>query len=100
RYISRMELPNKAPVMTLPNATLFPKTLMRLAIFEPRDRQMLEEVLHSRRMMIVAMRKPGSAREVPCSVAGLGLVRFCFQHKDGTSDLILEGLSRVQLIRT
>jgi Lon protease-like protein len=95
-----MELPDEAPVMTLPNATLFPKTLMRLHIFEPRYRRMLYEVLHSRRMLIVAMRKPGSAREAPFTVAGLGLVRFCIRHKDGTSNLILEGLSRVQLIQT
>jgi Lon protease-like protein len=99
-YTKRMELPDEAPVMTLPNATLFPQALMRRAIFELRDRLLLEEVLHSRRMMVIAMRKPGSSREVPCTVAGLGLVRFCLQHKDGTADLILEGLSRVQLIRT
>jgi len=48
--------------MTLPNATLFPQAMMRLHIFEPRYRRMLEEVLHSRRMFIIAMRKPGSAR--------------------------------------
>jgi len=95
-----MEIPDQAPVMTLPNATLFPQTLMRLHIFEPRYRQMLEEVLHARRVMVIAMRKPGSARELPFSVAGLGLVRFCLRHKDGTSDLILEGLSRVELVRT
>jgi Lon protease-like protein len=95
-----MELPNEAPVMTLPNVTLFPQALMRLHIFEPRYRRMLEEVLHTRRMMIVAMRKPGSAREMPFSVAGLGLVRFCITQADGTSNLILEGLTRVELIRT
>jgi len=100
RYIGRMEIPDEAPVMTLPNATLFPQALMRLHIFEPRYRLMLEQVLHSRRMMIVAMRKPGSARELPFTVAGLGLVRFCIKQHDGTSDLILEGISRVELIRT
>jgi Lon protease-like protein len=95
-----MEIPDQAPVMTLPNATLFPQALMRLHIFEPRYRQMLEEVLHSRRMFVIAMRKPGSAREMPFSVAGLGLVRFCIQQPDGTSNLILEGLTRVELTRT
>jgi Lon protease-like protein len=95
-----MDIPDEAPVMTLPNATLFPQTLMRLHIFEPRYQQMLEEVLHSRRMFIVAMRKLGSAREAPYSVAGLGLVRVCVKKPDGTSDLILEGISRVELIRT
>ena len=86
--------------MTLPNVTLFPQALMRLHIFEPRYRRMLEEVLQSHRMIIIAMRKPGSKREVPFTVAGLGMVRVCLKQPDGTSALILEGLSRVELIRT
>ena len=86
--------------MTLPNVTLFPQALMRLHIFEPRYKRMLEEVLHSRRMFIIAMRKPGSAREVPYAVAGLGLVRIAMKQPDGTSSVILEGLSRVELVRT
>jgi len=99
-YIRRMVIPDEAPVMTLPNATLFPQALMRLHIFEPRYRQMLEEVLHTRRMMIVAMRKHGGAREVPFNVAGLGLVRLCVQQPDGTSVLLLEGITRVELVKT
>jgi Lon protease-like protein len=95
-----MDIPDEAPVMTLPNGTLFPQTMMRLRIFEPRYRRMLEEVLHNRRMFIIAMRKPGSAREVPLAVAGLGLVRVCVKQADGTSNLVLEGISRVELIRT
>jgi ATP-dependent Lon protease len=95
-----MDIPDEAPVMTLPNATLFPQALMRLHIFEPRYRRMLEEVLHSRRMFVIAMRKPGSAREAPFAVAGLGLIRVCVKHDDGTSSLILEGLTRVELTQT
>src|SRR5271154_6634934 len=87
-YISGMDIPDEAPVMTLPNVTLFPQALMRLHIFEPRYRRMLEEVLHARRMFIIAMRKPGSARELPFAVAGLGLIRVCIKHADGTSALI------------
>ena len=85
--------------MTLPNATLFPQARMRLHIFEPRYRRMLEEVLHTRRMFVIAMRKPG-AREAPYTVAGLGLVSVCLEQPDGTSVLILEGLSRVELLQT
>jgi ATP-dependent Lon protease len=61
---------------------------------------MLEETLHSHRMMIIAMRKAGSSREVPCGIAGLGVVRVCVQNADGTSHLILEGLTRVELGKT
>jgi Lon protease-like protein len=95
-----MDIPDEAPVMTLPNATLFPQALMRLYIFEPRYRRMLEDVLHAGRMIVIAMRKPGGARETPFDIAGLGLVRVCVKHAEGTSSLILEGLTRVELTGT
>ena len=83
--------------MTLPNATLFPQALLPLYIFEPRYRQMLADALHSNRMFTVAMRRPGSTRETPLPVAGLGLIRVSVGHRDGTSHLILQGLARVEL---
>ena len=86
--------------MTLTGATLFPEALLPLHIFEPRYRKMLTEVLDGNRMFVVAMRKPGSAREMPAAVAGLGLVRVCVKHNDGTYHLILQGLSRVELTST
>jgi ATP-dependent Lon protease len=92
-----MKLPREVPVMTLPNATLFPQALLPLYIFEPRYRQMLADALHSNRMISVAMQKPGSTRETPSSVAGLGLIRVSVGHRNGTSHLILQGLTRVEL---
>jgi ATP-dependent Lon protease len=92
-----MKLPTEVPVMTLPNATLFPQALLPLYIFEPRYRQMLADALHSNRMFLVAMQRPGSTRESPSPVAGLGLIRVSVGHRDGTSHLILQGLARVQL---
>lgn len=86
--------------MTLPNATLFPQALLPLYIFEPRYRQMLADALHSDRMFSVAMQKPGSTRESPSPVAGLGLIRVSVGHRDGTSHLILQGLARVELAET
>src|SRR5204863_7997007 len=92
-----MKLPREVQVMTLPNETLFPQALLPLYIFEPRYRQMLADALHSNRMFSVAMRRPGSSRETPLPVAGVGLIRVSVGHKDGTSHLILQGLSRVEL---
>ncbi len=86
--------------MTLPDATLFPQALLPLYIFEPRYRQMLADALHSNRMFSVAMQKPGSGRETPSPVAGLGLIRVSVGHRDGTSHLILQGLARVELEET
>jgi Lon protease-like protein len=92
-----MNLPSEVPVMTLPNATLFPQALLPLFIFEARYRQMLADALHSNRLISVAMRRPGTTRETPAEVAGLGLIRVSVGHKDGTSHVILQGLTRVRL---
>ncbi len=95
-----MHLPDAVPVMTLPSATLFPQALLPLYIFEPRYRRMLTDALDSDRMFSVAMQRPGRTREMPCPVAGLGLIRVSVGHNDGTSHLILQGLTRVQLRET
>jgi Lon protease-like protein len=92
-----MKIPPEVPVMTLPNATLFPQALLPLYIFEPRYRQMLADALHSNRMFSVAMQRPGNSRETPAPIAGLGLIRVSVGHSDGTSHLILQGLARVEL---
>src|SRR6266851_5178227 len=95
-----MKIPREVPVMTLPNATLFPQALLPLYIFEPRYRRMLVDSLHSDRMFSVAMQQPGRVRETPSPVAGLGLIRVSVGHGDGTSHLILQGLARVELAET
>lgn len=92
-----MKLPREVPVMTLPNATLFPQALLPLYIFEPRYRRMLADALKTDRMFSVAMRRPGTTRDTPLTVAGLGLIRVSVAHKDGTSHLILQGMTRVEL---
>jgi Lon protease-like protein len=95
-----MQLPSEIPVMVLPNAILFPKAMLPIHIFEPRYRRMLSDVLHSHRMFSVALQKPGSSREKPASVAGLGLVRASVGNRDGTSNLVLQGIARIQLAET
>src|ERR1700712_2710689 len=95
-----MKLPHEVPVMTLPNATLFPQSLLPLYIFEPRYRQMLADSLKTNRMFSVAMQKPGRKRETPSPIAGLGLIRVSVGHSDGTSHLILQGIARVELVET
>jgi ATP-dependent Lon protease len=95
-----MELPAEIGVMVLPGATLFPQAMLPLYIFEPRYRKMLRESLESHRLYCVAMRRPGATREVPEPVAGLGLIRASVGHKNGTSHLILQGLTRIRLGRT
>ena len=95
-----MVLPSEVPVMTLPNAILFPQVMLPLFIFEPRYRKMLRDVLDSHRLFAVAMQRPNSTKGTPSNIAGLGLVRAAVTHKDGTSHLILQGVARIALTAT
>jgi ATP-dependent Lon protease len=58
---------------------------------------MLKESLESQRMFAVAL--PNDATDktlVPHRVAGVGLIRACVDKPDGSSNLILQGVSRVR----
>jgi Lon protease-like protein len=90
-----MELPDKVGIMTLPNAILFPQALLPLYIFEPRYRAMLKQSLESQRMFAVALPQDSSE---PHRVAGVGLIRACVDKPDGSSNLILQGVSRVRFL--
>jgi Lon protease-like protein len=89
------ELPAIIPVMVLPGVTLFPNALLPLHIFEPRYRLMLEEALGDCRMLAMAMPRDEEENEVE-KIAGAGLVRACIRNDNGTSNLILQGVSRIR----
>jgi Lon protease-like protein len=95
-------LPDEVPVMTLPNTAFFPQALMPLHIFEPRYRQMLVDVLASNRLFAVAgldparINQPGQF-EPPHRIATVGIVRACQKNDNGTSNLLLQGLCRVEI---
>jgi Lon protease-like protein len=92
-----MEFPSEVGIMTLPNAILFPQALLPLYIFEPRYRALLKESLDNQRMFAVALSNESSSLAlVPRRIAGVGLIRACVDKPDGTSNLILQGVSRVR----
>ena len=94
-------IPSEAPVMVLPAALLFPGALMPLYIFEQRYRAMLNWALVHDRTFCVALMKPGvteaKSEDDFFHTCGVGLVRACVTGKDGTSNLMLQGMSRVRL---
>ena len=94
-----LDIPAHAPVMVLPQAVLFPSSHLPLFIFEPRYRAMLAWSLERERMFCIALLREGlNDWHSPADfhhVAGLGLVRACVGREDGTSHLILQGLTRV-----
>lgn len=96
-------LPDEVPVMTLPNTAFFPQALMPLHIFEPRYRQMLRDVLASNRLFAVAgldLERMGEPEEFepPYRIASVGIVRACQEYDNGTSNLLLQGLCRVEIV--
>jgi Lon protease-like protein len=93
-------LPDEVAVMTLPGMTFFPQALLPLHIFEPRYRKMLRDSLGSHRLFAVAgldVTRMASAFEPPYRVATVGIVRACQGRGDGTSNLLLQGLTRVEV---
>jgi Lon protease-like protein len=97
-----ISLPSDAPVMALPNAMIFPDTLLPLHIFEPRYRAMLAYALERHRMFCVGHIRPGiteanGLRDL-FPVSGIGLIRASVGSEDGTSNLVLQGLARVRLL--
>lgn len=96
-------LPDEIPVMTLPHVAFFPQALMPLHIFEPRYRRMLKDVLAADRLFAVAGLDEKRADEPnqfepPHRIASVGIVRACQQNDDGTSNLLLQGICRVEFL--
>ena len=92
-------VPEELPLMTLPRMAFFPQAMLPLHIFEPRYREMLRDVLASNRLFAVAgldSRQTGTF-EPPHRIATLGIVRACQESPDGTANLLLQGLTRVEI---
>lgn len=92
-----MELPETARVMIIEGAVLFPNAQVQLRIFEERFRKMLKDSLEGDRWFCLAQQKPGNIRDTPFPVAGLGLIEVAARQSDGTSRIVLRGVSRVRL---
>lgn len=89
--------------MLLDGCTLFPHHLLPLFIFEPRYREMLRHALETHRMFCIGNRRTavGTAGEADDGIVDFstaGMVRACVQHADGTSHLVLQGISRIRLL--
>ena len=97
-----IKIPDIVPVMTLQDTVMFPHAVMPLFIFEQRYRTMLEEVLRSHRLFAIFNERkdePDEGHEEPLQIMGtVGVVRAAHKNPDGTSNLALQGLSRVRLV--
>ncbi|MEW6279197.1 MAG: LON peptidase substrate-binding domain-containing protein [Candidatus Eremiobacterota bacterium] len=92
------------PLFPLPNAVMFPGTRLPLHVFEPRYRQMVQDVSAGEQLIGVVLLKPGWERnyfESPevFPVACLGKLEQMQRLPDGRYNIRLVGLSRVRLGR-
>lgn len=58
---------------------------------------MLSRALEQERMFALAQPDMNHPEHYPCEVCGLGLIRACVENADGTSNLILQGVSRIRI---
>ena len=94
-----LHVPETVPVMTLPHTVFFPQALLPLHIFEPRYRQMLRDVLCSNRLFAVARldsSQAGADEPLP-AIASIGIIRACQKAENDTSNLLLQGICRVEV---
>lgn len=92
----------EAPLFPLPNVVFYPKTFLPLHIFEPRYKTMIEDIQDSERMICMVCLKPEwedtADKEAPIhSVGTLGYMEQIAVGEDGTSDILLVGLTKVTI---
>jgi Lon protease-like protein len=97
-----LHVPETVPVMTLPNTVFFPQALLPLHIFEPRYREMLRDVLATNRLFAVAhLDTTHEAKTVGTEpfhqIASVGIIRACQKEDNDNSNLLLQGLCRVEV---
>lgn len=98
---SEIEIPEAVPVMLLEDTILFPNAVLPLYIFEEQYRNMLGAVLEQDRMFAIFNRDALSAEaDAPHPVGTVGVIRACHQNTDGTSNLVLQGLTRVRFLHS
>lgn len=96
-------IPNRIPAMTLRGVVLFPQAMMPLRIFEERYKTMLTDRLNEDRIFAIVGERENVTEEeehleLPFGVATAGLIRVSKENPDGTSFVLLQGLSRVRIV--
>jgi Lon protease-like protein len=102
---------HRLPVFPLPNVVLFPNTDIPLHIFEPRYRQMMDDVIDNHRMFGLALLNKEDSAAAPTAdetgphatpppyypVAGLALIRSAARLPDGLYNIVVRGVARIDV---
>jgi Lon protease-like protein len=92
----------QVPIFPLPDAVLFPHTLLPLHIFEPRYREMVRDCLAGDRRLAMGLLRPGwekdyYGRPPLFSVAGAGEIIHHEALDDGRFNILVRGTMRIGL---
>jgi uncharacterized protein len=89
------------PLFPLPQAVLFPNTILRLHVFEPRYVQLLEDCLEGNRFMAIPRLSPGwedgPSPPPVFPVAGVGFVLHSAPVSERRYNIALLGMGRIRI---
>lgn len=90
------------PLFPLSTVVFFPNTLLPLHVFEPRYKQMVQDVIESEKIIGMALLKPGwqsnyYGNPEVFDVVGMGRIVSSEMFKDGRINIVLFGLKRVKI---
>lgn len=98
-----LDLALPVPIFPLPEMVFFPGTVLPLHVFEPRYREMTEDVLRGEGLLAMALLDEGWQEDYfgtpPIhAVVTVGRVRRCERLEDGRFNLELVGLARARVL--
>lgn len=91
------------PLFPLSSVVFFPNTLLPLHIFEPRYKQMVNDVINTEKIIGMALLKPGWGNNYygnpeVFDVVGMGRIVSSETFEDGRINIVLYGLKRVRIV--
>jgi Lon protease-like protein len=97
--MAKTQIPESVPLFPLPNVVFFPKTYLPLHIFEPRYREMVEDVLAGDRMIGMVLLKEGweinyDGNSPIHETGSVGRIVRSQRLDDGRYNIILYGLKK------
>jgi Lon protease-like protein len=102
-FIDQSRAPERLPIFPLPNVLLFPNMTLPLHIFEERYKRMVNDCLQGDRLLGLFLLRQGwdeeGATPTPYDVGGMGRITRAVRYPNGSMDILLSGLARVQVLR-
>jgi len=86
----------KAPIFSLSNFVMFPKTAYSFNVFEPRYKEMVFDILETNKLFCINLKKDGSESEI----YNIGTLCYILESKkldNGSYTLIASGIKKIKI---